>query len=224
MLEARVVTGLLDLQFAVGPETVLLAGPNGAGKSTLLRLLLGIDAPGSGRIALDGRVLFDGNVDLPPETRRLGYLPQDYALFPHLDVRGNVGFGLRPHQRAARTQEVLEALQIAPLADRRVQELSGGERQKVALARALAPRPLALLLDEPFAALDTQARRQLRQFLSAQLEALRLPALVVSHDPADAGVGRRILMMERGRIVQEGTFEAMRAAPATPFVAEWTAR
>ncbi len=218
------VTGLLDLQLAIGPETVLLAGPNGAGKSTLLRLLLGIDAPGSGRIALGGRVLFDGNVDLPPEARRLGYLPQDYALFPHLDVRGNVSFGLRPHQRAARTQEVLEALQIAKLADRRVQELSGGERQKVALARALAPRPLALLLDEPFAALDTQARRQLRQFLSAQLEALRLPALVVSHDPADAGVGRRILMMERGRIVQEGTFEALRKAPATPFVAEWTAR
>ena len=224
MLEARLVTNFIDLEFAVGEETVLLAGPNGAGKSTLLRLLLGIDTPGAGRIALDGRTLFDGRVNLPPEARGLGYLPQDYALFPHLDVRGNVGFGLRRNDRDDRTQEVLEALQIAPLAARRVQELSGGERQKVALARALAPRPRALLLDEPFAALDTQARRQLRQFLSAQLEALRLPALVVSHDPADAGVGRRIVVMERGRIAQEGTLDALRADPATPFIAEWTAR
>ena len=218
------VSRLLHLEFAVGEETVLLAGPNGAGKSTLLRLLLGIAAPQAGRISLDGRTLFDGDINLPPEARGLGYLPQDYALFPHLDVRGNVGFGLRRAERAARTQEVLEALQIAPLAARRVQELSGGERQKVALARALAPRPRALLLDEPFAALDAQARRQLRQFLSAQLEALRLPALVVSHDPADAAVGRRIVVMERGRIVQEGTLESLRASPATPFIAEWTAR
>ena len=218
------VTGLLDLELTVGEETVLLAGPNGAGKSTLLRILLGIEAPREGRIALDGRTLFDGAVNLPPEARRLGYLPQDYALFPHLDVRGNVGFGLRADHRASRTQEVLEALQIATLSSRRVQDLSGGERQKVALARALAPHPHALLLDEPFAALDPQARRQLRQFLAAQLQSLRLPALVVSHDPADAGVGRRIVMMERGRIVQEGTLESLRASPATPFVAEWTAR
>jgi ABC-type sulfate/molybdate transport systems ATPase subunit len=93
----------------------------------------------------------------------------------------------------------------------------------VALARALAPRPRALLLDEPFAALDAQARRQLRRFLSAQLESLRLPALVVSHDPADAAVGRRIAVMERGRIVQQGTLDELRAAPATPFIAEWAA-
>ena len=218
------VSGLLDLELAVGEETVLLAGPNGAGKSTLLRMLLGVATPDSGRIALGGRTLFDGAINLPPEERRLGYLPQDYALFPHLDVRRNVGFGLRGDDRGPRTQEVLEALQITALATRRVQELSGGERQKVALARALAPRPHALLLDEPFAALDPQARRQLRQFLSAQLESLRLPALVVSHDPADAGVGRRIVMMERGRIAQVGTLEALRAAPATPFIAEWTAR
>ena len=218
------VTRLLDVEFKVGEETVLLAGPNGAGKSTLLRLLLGIVAPLKGRISLDGRTLFDGTVNLPPEARGLGYLPQDSALFPHLDVRGNVGFGLRRAEREARTREVLEALQIGPLASRRVQELSGGERQKVALARALASRPRALLLDEPFAALDTQARRQLRQYLSAQLSALRLPALVVSHDPADAGVGRRIVVMERGRIAQEGTLDALRASPATPFIAEWTAR
>ena len=222
MLEARIVSPLLDLTLAVGAETVLLAGPNGAGKSTLLRMLLGIATPQAGRIALDGRTLFDARVDLPPEERGLGYVPQDYALFSHLDVAGNVAFGLRPPERERRTREVLEALQIAPLAARRVHTLSGGEQQKVALARALAPRPRALLLDEPFAALDAQARRQLRQFLAARLAALRLPALVVSHDPADAAVGQRVVVMERGRIVQEGTLADLRAAPATPFIAEWT--
>jgi molybdate transport system ATP-binding protein len=221
VLDARVVTQLLDVQLAVGAETLLLAGPNGAGKSTLLRMLLGIGAPQSGRIALDGRMLWDGKTNLPPEERRLGYVPQEYALFPHLDVAGNVGFGLRRSERRERTREVLEALQIAHLSARRVQTLSGGERQRVALARALAPRPHALLLDEPFAALDAQARRQVRSFLSEQLAALRLPALVVSHDPADAALGQRIAVMERGRIVQQGTLADLRAAPATPFIAEW---
>jgi molybdate transport system ATP-binding protein len=221
VLEARVVTQLLDVQLAVGAETLLLAGPNGAGKSTLLRMLLGIGAPQSGRIALDGRTLWDGETNLPPEERGLGYVPQAYALFPHLDVAGNVGFGLRSGERSGRTREVLEALQIAHLSARRVQTLSGGEQQRVALARALAPRPHALLLDEPFAALDAQARRQVRRFLSEQLAALRLPALVVSHDPADAAVGQRIAVMERGRIVQQGTLADLRANPATPFVAEW---
>jgi molybdate transport system ATP-binding protein len=221
VLDARIVTRLLDVQLAVGAETLLLAGPNGAGKSTLLRMLLGIGAPQSGRIALDGRMLWDGKTNLPPEERRLGYVPQEYALFPHLDVAGNVGFGLRSSERRERTREVLEALQIAHLSARRVQTLSGGERQRVALARALAPRPHALLLDEPFAALDAQARRQVRSFLSEQLAALRLPALVVSHDPADAALGQRIAVMEHGRIVQQGTLADLRAAPATPFIAEW---
>jgi molybdate transport system ATP-binding protein len=224
VLEARVVTRLLDLQLTAGAETLLLTGPNGAGKSTLLRILLGIATPHSGRIALDGRTLFGDDVDLPPEERGLGYVPQQYALFPHLDVAGNVGFGLQRGERRERTLEVLEALQIAHLAARRVQTLSGGEQQRVALARALAPRPRALLLDEPYAALDARARRQLRRFLWEQLEALRLPALVVSHDPADAAAGQRIAVMEQGRIVQQGTLAELRAAPATPFIAEWSAQ
>ena len=217
------VTDLLDVRLVVGDEAVLLAGPNGAGKSSLLRALLGIVRPREGRIALDGRTLFDGRTDLPPEQRGLGYVPQDYALFPHLDVRGNVGFGLPRAQRPGRTREVLEQLEIAHLAERRVATLSGGERQRVALARALAPRPRALLLDEPFAALDAQARRQLRQSLSRWLSELKLPALVVSHDPADAPLGQRIVVLERGRIVQEGALADLRAAPATPFVAELSA-
>ncbi|MGZ6144172.1 MAG: ABC transporter ATP-binding protein, partial [Myxococcales bacterium] len=180
--------------------------------------------PREGRIALDGRTLFEAGVeDLPPEQRGLGYVPQDYALFPHLDVRGNVGFGLPRAQRPQRTGEVLEQLQIGHLAERAVATLSGGERQRVALARALAPRPRALLLDEPFAALDAQARRKLRASLSTWLAELRLPALVVSHDPADAPLGQRIVVLERGRIVQEGSLAELRAAPATPFVAELAA-
>jgi molybdate transport system ATP-binding protein len=224
VLEAWVITPLLDLKLTIAAETVLLAGPNGAGKSSLLRALLGLATPTAGRIALDGRTLFDERTNLPPEERGLGYVPQDYALFPHLDVAGNVGFGLRREAREQRTREVLAALQIPHLASRRVQGLSGGERQKIALARALAPRPRALLLDEPFAALDAQARRQLRQYLAAQLAALRLPALVVSHDPDDAEVGRRIVVLEHGRIAQQGTLEELRAAPATGFIAEWAAK
>jgi len=223
VLEARVVTGLLDVQLSVGAEAVLLAGPNGAGKSTLLRVLLGVISPRSGRISLEGRTLFDGATDLATEERGLGYVPQQYALFPHLDAAGNVGFGLHRREREQRTREVLEALEIGHLAARDVRTLSGGEQQKVALARALAPRPRALLLDEPFAALDAQARRALRQFLWARLSALRLPAVVVSHDPADAGPGHRIVVMESGRIVQQGSLETLRATPATPFIAEWAA-
>ena len=223
MLEAQVVTPLLDVQLRVGAETVVIAGPNGAGKSSLFRALLGIVRPRSGRISLNGRTLFDGATDLPPEERGLAYLPQDYALFPHLDVAGNAGFGVRRGERRQRTREILAALEIGHLADRRVQTLSGGERQKVALARALAPRPRALLLDEPFAALDAQARRKLREWLAQRLAALALPALLITHDPADAALGRRVVVMERGRVAQEGAFDELKARPATPFVAEWTA-
>jgi molybdate transport system ATP-binding protein len=185
-------------------------------------MLLGILTPQRGRIALDGRALFDAEqrIDLPPEERRLGYVPQDYALFPHLDVAGNVAFGLPRRGRRERLQQSLEALQIAHLARRPVQTLSGGERQRVALARALAPQPRALLLDEPFAALDAQARRLLRAQLAAQLAQWRLPALIISHDAADAALAARIVVLERGRIAQEGSLPELLDRPATPFVQE----
>jgi molybdate transport system ATP-binding protein len=219
----------LDVRLAVGRESVLIAGPNGAGKSTLLRLLLGLETPSAGRVVLDGRVLFDSaaGIELPPEDRLLGYVPQDYALFPHLDVRDNVAFGLARlgrDERRARTQAVLESMELAPLARRRVQTLSGGERQRVALARALAPQPRALLLDEPFAALDAQARQKLRRSLAQQLAEWGLPALIVSHDPADAPIGQRLVVLEQGRVVQQGTIAELRAQPATGFVAELCAQ
>jgi len=206
---------------------VLVAGPNGAGTSTLLRLLLGVLSPDEGRIKLDKRVLFDAErgIDIAAEDRELGYLPQDYALFPHLDVMGNVTFGLarlRRDERERRASEWLERLGVAHLSRRFPAGLSGGERQRVALARALARNPRALLLDEPFASLDPVARRELRAALRSWFLEWRLPALIVSHDPADAVLADRIAVVERGRVVQQGTIDQLRGSAASSFVAGFT--
>jgi ABC-type sulfate/molybdate transport systems ATPase subunit len=226
MLEVRIARSVgslqLDVDLSVSAGTVLVAGPNGAGKTTLLHLILGISRPDAGRILLDGRLLFDGRVDVPAERRCLGYVPQDSALFPHLDVLGNVAFGLGHLPRAERRDRAgawLTKLGVSDLGRRRIAALSGGERQRVALARSLARQPRALLLDEPFASLDPTARRELRISLRRWLAEWRLPALIVSHDPADASVADRIAVMERGRIVQQGTAGELRAAPVSDFVA-----
>jgi len=231
VLEARVAKrlGTLDLAFelSVGKETLVVAGPNGAGKSSMLRLLLGSIRPDNGRIALDGRTLYAERIDVPPEERHIGYVPQDYALFPHLDGIGNVAFGLAHlprRERRAHAAAWLERLAASHLAHRRIDALSGGERQRLALARALAREPRTLLLDEPFASLDPSARRELRANLRTSLQQWRLPALIVSHDPQDAMLADRIAVVERGRIVQQGTPEELRRAPASPFVAAFHQR
>jgi molybdate transport system ATP-binding protein len=217
--------GLLDLRvdLSLGAEVMLVAGPNGAGKSTLLRLLLGVLSPDAGRIVVEGRILYDAEqgIDVAAEDRELGYLPQDYALFPHLDVMRNAMFGLAQLPRAERIRragEWLERLGVGHLARRYPAGLSGGERQRVALARALARNPKALLLDEPFASLDPVARRELRVSLRSWLRSWRLPALIVSHDPADAALADRIAVVEKGRVVQEGTLQELRQGAATSFV------
>ena len=228
MLEVRVARriGALDLRIdlALDREAVVIAGPNGAGKSTLFRLLLGVLRPEGGRIALEGRVLFDAEagIDLAAEERELGYLPQDYALFPHLDVMGNAVFGLARlprRDRVRRAAEWLERLGVGHLSRRSPAALSGGERQRVALARALARNPRALLLDEPFASLDPIARRQLRASMRGWLRDWRLPALIISHDPADASLADRIAVVEHGHLVQQGTPEELRRAPGSAFAA-----
>ncbi len=228
MLEARLAgrVGPLDLRIdlSLDGETVLVAGPNGSGKSSLLRLLLGVLRPDAGRIALDGSVLFDAEegIDVPAEERGLAYVPQDYALFPHMDVLGNATFGLAAldrRERVRRATSWLDRLGAGDLVRRFPSELSGGERQRVALARALARTPRALLLDEPFASLDPIARRRLRASLTGWLREWRLPALIVSHDPADAVLADRIAVLERGRLVQQGTLEELRRAPGSDFVA-----
>ncbi len=218
----------ISVQLALDRGPLVLAGPNGAGKTSALHLLLGLLQPGGGRLSLDGRTLFDSErgIDVPPEERGVGYVPQDYALFPHLTVLENVRFGLEPRldrgRAAARARAMLAELEIAHLESRRPAGLSGGERQRVALARALATDPRALLLDEPLAALDAGARQRVRAFLSERLAALRIPALVVTHDSADAAaLAQRVAVLENGRIVQTGSLAELRERPATPFVAQF---
>jgi len=192
---------LLDVEIDAGDGTLVLMGANGAGKSTLLSILAGLRPADRGFIEVGGRVLFDSErgIDVPPEARRIGWVPQDLALFPHLSVAANVAFGAGRESALS----VLRDLGLEPLADRRPGSLSGGEKQRVALARALASRPRALLLDEPLSALDVQARSEVRALLAETLRRLAIPAVMVTHDPEDARfLGDRIAVMEAGRIVR----------------------
>jgi molybdate transport system ATP-binding protein len=230
-LQVQVGRVALDVALDTGGGTLVLIGPNGAGKSSLLRALLGILPGVRGVVRVGDTVLLDtsAGVHVPVERRALGYVPQDYALFPHLDVRANVAFALGSAapglSRAAQTERVdavLSDLALVGLARRRVQTLSGGERQRVALARALSVRPRALLLDEPLSALDVHARREVRAFLASTLRQLALPTVVVTHDPADArALGGRVAVLEGGRVAQVGAWDDLVAAPTSRFVAEF---
>lgn len=208
MLHVDVVKRLrdfsLELSLTIESGVTLVIGPSGSGKSTLLRLVAGLLRPDSGRITLDGRVLSDATTFVPPFRREIGVVFQEYALFPHLSVAENVAFGLRARhvgaaERAQRTQHLLDRFEIGRLGRERVTELSGGQRQRVALARALAIEPQALLLDEPLAALDPLTRETVRRELHAILADVRLPTLLVSHDPDDARIfPDRSIAIERG--------------------------
>lgn len=231
-LELRARVGALALDVAVEGDgaPVALIGPNGAGKTSLLRWVAGhgLEAA-SGRVVVDGVSLVDTarRLALPPERRRVGYVPQGYGLFEHLRAVDNVAFGLasRGVARAARRRRaraLLDRLGCAHLADRRPEALSGGERQKVALARALLVEPRLLLLDEPMAALDVAARRRTRELLARQLADEPVPALVVTHDARDVrALAGTVYVMERGRILQRGTPAELAARPASEFVAEF---
>lgn len=216
----------LSLSIGGGARPVALVGPNGAGKTTVLRTLAGALRAPAGRIEVGGRVLFDAEaqVDLPPEARGVGYVPQGYGLFPHLRVLDNVAFGLRGAGRAearAQASAVLARMGCGHLASRWPAALSGGEQQRVALARALAAGPRLLLLDEPLAALDVANRRAVRTYLAEHLAAQGTPALVVTHDVRDiVALGAEVFVLEAGRVVQRGRPEALAAAPVSEFVAE----
>ncbi len=230
-LAARVGRLVLDVEFDTAPGTLVVVGPNGAGKSTLLSLVLGVYPVERGRVTVGGTVLLDTRttVDVPVEHRRIGYVPQDYALFPHLTVRENLKFAiasgtprLNAATRALQADALLHELGLGAHGDRRTQTLSGGEKQRVALARALSVHPRALLLDEPLAALDVHSRREVRGFLAAYLGKLGLPTVVVTHDAADAReLGDRIAVLEAGRITQTGTWKELAARPASRFVEEF---
>jgi ABC-type sulfate/molybdate transport systems ATPase subunit len=210
----------LAVGLSVGDETVALVGPSGAGKTTVLRAVAGLRRPDRGRIALGAGVWFDAaaRVDLPPERRSVGFVFQEYALFPHLSVRGNVAFG-----GAGRAGELLERLGLAHLAGARPEEISGGERQRVALARALARDPAVLALDEPLSALDAQTRASVRAELQDVLAELAIPTLLVTHDFADAAaLADRIGVVVAGELRQLGPAAELVRAPADAFVAALT--
>jgi molybdate transport system ATP-binding protein len=203
----------------------VLFGPSGAGKTTVLRILAGLERPDAGAVEFAGETWSDAarGIHLPPQERRVGFLFQEHALFPHLDVAANVGYGLPGLPRAereARVREVAVRLHAGDLLGRMPGELSGGQRQRVALARALAPRPRLLLLDEPLSALDAPTREALRGELRAALRESGVPAVVVTHDRVEAlALGDRLVVLSQGGVHQVGPVLEVFARPADVVVA-----
>jgi molybdenum ABC transporter ATP-binding protein len=230
-VEAQARLGNLDLDIELSArrgECVALAGPSGAGKSTVLRIVAGLLRPDRGRVRCDESVWLDtdAGVNVPPERRRCGYVFQDYALFEHLTACQNVAYGLRKlprRERRRRAEALLDRFGMLVHANARPATLSGGERQRVAVARALASEPRALLLDEPLSALDTRTRADAGRELAAVLRDAEAPAILVTHDFAEAAVlGDRVAVMDRGRAIQQGSAAELAAAPASAFVADFT--
>lgn len=218
-----------EVSFAIGKgEIVALLGPSGCGKTTTLRLIAGFEAPDEGQVHLAGvPMVADGRL-VPPESRGIGVVFQDYALFPHLNVEDNVAFGLHAlpkAERAARVKEVMRAVGLSGFERRSVHELSGGQQQRVAVARTLAPAPPLVLLDEPFSGLDALLRNQTRLEIRALLKARGMSALLVTHDQEEAlSFADRVAVMRGGRIEQMGTPEEVYYRPRTLFVAQFLGR
>ena len=197
-----------------------LLGPSGSGKTTLLRLIAGLELADSGTIHLGERVFVDRATNLPPEKRRIGMVFQDWALFPHLSVADNVGFGLGKHPNPGRVAEVLELVGLADLGRRQPGTLSGGQQQRVALARALAPEPTVLLMDEPFSNLDVAMRARIRREVHALLRDAGVTTIFVTHDQEEAFVlGDQVAVMREGRIVQAAPPRELYEHPADAWVA-----
>jgi molybdate transport system ATP-binding protein len=231
MLEVTVQKRLpgfaLDVAFTTDKELAVLFGPSGTGKSLTLQAIAGTVSPDAGCILLDGQPLYDSSKRhaLPPQQRRVGYVPQHYALFPHLTVAENMAFGLGRMPRRVRTQRVAELLELFGMYgfERRLpRQLSGGQQQRVALARALAVQPRLLLLDEPFAALDDVLRETLRQELLQVQARWGITVLLVTHDLSDVfALGQRVLVYDHGQIIQQGTRHEVFFRPNSRRVAEF---
>ncbi len=213
-----------DLDLMVEPEElVCLLGPSGCGKTTALRIAAGLEPLQQGRVLLDGKAVAGDGSDLPPEERNVGLVFQDFALFPHLSVTGNVAFGLTRLNADTRRGRVASALAQVGMADHAgsyPHQLSGGEQQRVALARALAPQPKLMLLDEPFSGLDVQLRHQIRDETLHVLKKSGAATLMVTHDPEEAMfMADRVALMRAGRLIQVGTPTDLYFAPRDAFVA-----
>ncbi|HEX8743417.1 MAG TPA: ABC transporter ATP-binding protein [Thermoleophilaceae bacterium] len=223
MLEISARSPLIDVAGLRVGGVLALAGPSGAGKTSLLRIAAGLARPASGRVTCGADTWLDveRNIDVPPERRRCGLVFQHHALFPHMTALANVRYGARGD--GARARALLERLGIAHRAQARPRELSGGERQRVALARTLAARPAALLLDEPLASLDPRTRAAAGRELAEVLAAAGVPAIVVTHAFAEASLlAGEVAVLDRGRLVQRGTPSELASSPSSGFVADFT--
>lgn len=216
----------VDVSFEAGNELIVLFGQSGSGKTTTLRCIAGLEKPNGGKITVNGTVYFDchKNIDLPPQQRSLGYVFQNYALFPHMDVKKNITYGLRgrtDREKEKRMREMLHLLHIEGLEDHYPSQLSGGQKQRVALARALAPGPDILLLDEPFSALDMIVRMKLRERIKLIQKELNIPVLFITHNPVEAfTLADRIIVFHEGTVQQTGTPEEVFYHPKNRHVAE----
>jgi molybdate transport system ATP-binding protein len=216
----------LDVAFSMHSGITILFGASGAGKTTLLDCIAGLSAPDSGRIAFGNTVFFDSDrdINLPTGHRRVGYVFQDLALFPHLSVEANVGYGLvglSADERKRRVEKTLDSLGIASLRNRRPAQLSGGERQRVALARALVTEPSILLLDEPLAALDLPVRMKIADDLRRLIQDLPIPVLYVTHNRDEVFMlGESLLVLENGKLIAQGTPHQVLSAPRGETVAQ----
>ena len=225
-VRARRGTFALDACFEAPPGITALFGPSGAGKTLTLRCVAGLERPDAGRIALGERVLVDraAGVEVPPRLRAIGYVFQQYALFPHLDVLDNVAYGLGAlprGERRARARELLARVGLEGYETRRPRELSGGEQQRVAVARALATEPGLLLLDEPFAALDRRVRTRLRAELRRLHDQTGTPMLLVTHDLAEVRqLAEHLVLLEGGRVLRAGPRDEVLRDPGSAAAAE----
>jgi molybdate transport system ATP-binding protein len=217
---------VLDVSLAIAPGITILFGPSGAGKSTLLDCLAGLVRPDAGRIAIGEQALFDsaGRANLPPQKRRIAYVFQSLALFPHMSVEENVSYGLaylQGQERRARVGEILAAFRVENLKTRKPGEISGGEKQRVALARSLVTLPRLLLLDEPLTGLDAALKAAIVEDLRAWNAAQRIPILYVTHSREEVdALGERVIAMDHGRVVSAGTPQEVLDAPRRKRLAQ----
>ncbi|MDH7577884.1 MAG: ATP-binding cassette domain-containing protein [Bacillota bacterium] len=221
-IEKQLPSFRLRVDLRVLNEFLVVVGPSGAGKTTLLQCLSGLQQPEEGEIVLNSRVLFSsaGRINLPPQLRRVGYVFQEYALFPHLTVEQNAAYGMKNRRNSLEVQEMLEMLQISLLARRYPGQISGGERQRTALARALLAGPELLLLDEPLSALDYETRLKLRGELKTLQQRWDIPFILVTHDLEEAAaLGDRVVRLDMGQVVTVEAREDERNRPASYYPA-----